>query len=226
MLLAHAVQRELWYLSSILTSPLHRQSKSPTLWFQRAWIYLTFRGECEALFRSREWVLGELEVVLKAGERHQHNYYAFLYARRVIASAAKLLSDHTDPPPLHLEILQRQLAWCKAHPSDTSGWSFLAFWVRSFLTETERRETVYLVLNFAKTLEWQGEALWAFLKSFVARDEHPHDGFPIEIARDDHDLSMKILFIMRKLCPRLLGRTAAKQAHLVAEDYDYKARDR
>merc|ERR1711939_435110 len=35
MLLTHAVRKELWFLESVLNSPLRRQSKSPTLWWQR-----------------------------------------------------------------------------------------------------------------------------------------------------------------------------------------------
>src|ERR1700753_4144206 len=36
--LPEAYAQEIHFLNSILTSPLHRQSKSPTLWFHRWWL--------------------------------------------------------------------------------------------------------------------------------------------------------------------------------------------
>jgi hypothetical protein len=38
-----AIKHEFCFLDSILTSPLHRQSKSPTLWHHRLWLLELFR---------------------------------------------------------------------------------------------------------------------------------------------------------------------------------------
>lgn len=194
MMLCHAVRSELWFLTSILTSPLHRQSKSPTLWWQRAWIYQTFCDELPALFEGKDWIVSELEVVLKAAEMHQHNYYAFQYARRVLPQALKfLVADEkettvTRTSQIHQAVTDRLLLWCKAHPGDTSGWSFLEFWLRS---HPQHSTIIPGVLKYATNMSWQGEALWSFLRN-IASDETRAD--PVKTIRPN----------MLALCPRLV----------------------
>ncbi|KAI9749170.1 MAG: hypothetical protein M4579_006975 [Chaenotheca gracillima] len=67
---------ELSLLESFLTSPLHRHSKSPTLWNHRRFVMQVFliQGliiDIQALWRF------ELAIVMKAGEQHPQNYYAW-----------------------------------------------------------------------------------------------------------------------------------------------------
>ena len=115
--LRDALRRELAFIASLLTSPLDKHPRSPTLWSHRAWVLRTFRAELagggadrgqsgsgaavndgQAGASGRGWrvTLGsELGVVLGAAERHAANYYAWMHARR--AMDILLADDSADP---------------------------------------------------------------------------------------------------------------------------------
>jgi len=149
-------QQELTFLESILTSPLHRQTKSPTLWHHRWWLM------CQMAKTGHKIdVLRESRVVLKSGERHANNYYAFQYARRVLVQSLS-----TGLPGQSNLVLGETKQWCLKHPSDTSGWSYLLFLL---LHTTQERESVGKAVQevcvFAVDCRWRGEALWVFLRT-------------------------------------------------------------
>ncbi|KAF2709375.1 protein prenylyltransferase [Pleomassaria siparia CBS 279.74] len=168
---------ELVFLNSILTSPLHRQSKSPTLWHHRAWlldllipITLTdSSGKPLIVF-----VRAELDVVLKSGERHPKNYYAFQYGRRLFARLHKLNLDGTDHgwKMSYHEILMTSVllvkAWCCQHPSDISGWTFLLHLLPSLEHVHQRRQIAEEVLEYAISLRAEQASLWVFLRTILA----------------------------------------------------------
>ncbi|KAL8686287.1 MAG: hypothetical protein Q9218_007211, partial [Villophora microphyllina] len=158
--LASAIHAELHFLSSILTSPLYKHAKSPTLWSHRLWLLRTFPFLSHLAFHDPDptaapnqlstdrFVVEELEVVMKAAERHPRNYYAWNYAREIV----RLSSPSPSPSPsgeegvkgeekgeregvlgmdkeIWAECLHKIHKWCLLHPRDISGWSFLVFFI-------------------------------------------------------------------------------------------------
>lgn len=76
----------------------------------------------------------ELEIVMKAGERHARNYYAWDYARQLFGLSYRK-GDLCGPEMSKEEWLTSMKVtsiitvhkWCLAHPRDISGWAFLTF---------------------------------------------------------------------------------------------------
>ncbi|EMD97014.1 hypothetical protein COCC4DRAFT_144130 [Bipolaris maydis ATCC 48331] len=159
-----ALQRELYFLDSVLTSPLHRQSKSPTLWYHRSRIvdslilvHLTDKlDDQKAVFRNKE-----LGAVCKSGEQHPKNYHAWQYARRLVQKARGFGPDD------QLSRLVKQ--WCCRHPSDISGWSFLLYLMPQ-LAPSLRQELVRDVLDYAIKFSIENESLWVFIRTALAQD--------------------------------------------------------
>jgi hypothetical protein len=173
----NAVRQEMIFLDSILTSPLHRQSKSPTLWHHRAWLLellipITPVSYCKG---DLLFFLGaELDAVLKSGERHPRNYYAFQYARRLLARIESSEKDETSlswksPYAAFLATHARLVkTWCFKHPSDISGWSFLLFLLPKLETISGRHKIVQQALEYAINLEARQVSLWVFLRTALA----------------------------------------------------------
>jgi hypothetical protein len=172
-------ERELIFLNSILTSPLHRQSKSPTLWHHRAWLLghlLPLKSSVSNMLDDEVLLLSfaqtELDAVCKAGERHPKNYYAWQYLRRLFTRVAGMVPAmgyfFRKPYNRFVEDCTAHVAtWCIKHPSDISGWSFLT-WVLSVVTEVNQRwEIVDRTLNFMIALKWEGEAFWTFVRTVL-----------------------------------------------------------
>jgi hypothetical protein len=157
-------QAELTLLSSYQCSPLHRHTKSPTLWHHRLWVL----GH---LLRMQTWSaegllslqLSELDVVLRAGELHPKNYYAFSYMRQLSVFLMDTTEDESWKSESALSIVDRVIDWCLANPRDISGWSFAVY----VLEATSNREIQVLVLGkvtrFALNVGWEGESLWTFI---------------------------------------------------------------
>jgi hypothetical protein len=113
----------------------------------------------------------EFEAVAKAGERHQHNYYAWQYARRLYGLIPTCY-DSNDFQSMRRIFLRQNIAWCKKHPGDVSGWSFLLFLMQQpGHDEAEHVDTIKDVLAFAEAIQWQKEALWHFLRTEVGCSE-------------------------------------------------------
>ncbi|RAL16521.1 uncharacterized protein BO97DRAFT_383090 [Aspergillus homomorphus CBS 101889] len=179
--LIDALHKELSFTKTYLCSPLHRHTKSPTLWNYRSWILSrlirlqrpgmvasTPQGQPSKLSyeTSAGIVAGELAMVLRSGELHPRNYYAFGYLREAI----DLVSDTSESGPnvsalLAEYMIQKVLQWCLAHPADISGWAFTSFLLEKVSQDEIRRETVYQVIQFALDIGWEGESLWIFVDS-------------------------------------------------------------
>ncbi|KAF3925272.1 hypothetical protein ABW20_dc0106381 [Dactylellina cionopaga] len=134
-------QAEFVFLTSLLTSPLHRHTKSPHLWAHRRWLLNTYptlkyapppssssssgssssrpsTSSSSASKLLRKWSRSEITTVLRAAESHPKNYYAWTYARWLVTSN-------------HVSFNHEELvSWCVKHTSDVSGWGFLAWlWI-------------------------------------------------------------------------------------------------
>lgn len=127
---------------------------------------------------------GELAVVMKAGERHPRNYYAWQYARQLFFY---LCSEHAGQGDWCRKVLLRDSIglmrrWCLMHPRDVSGWAFLVFLLEQRLNQgcdegdgrngskdgigvsaSETRE-------FVRKYEWNGESIEWFLKAMRTLD--------------------------------------------------------
>ncbi len=160
-----ALKQELCFLNSILTSPLHRQSKSPTLWHHRLWLVnLTIDHELSNASDEQKKVFwrDEIDAVCKSGEQHPKNYYAWQYARRFL--------PHTKDLGLTDEFVHRVKNWCFKHPSDISGWSFLLFQLRDVSSLPNRQPIIQEVFNYAINLRAEQESLWMFIRLSVSQD--------------------------------------------------------
>jgi hypothetical protein len=170
LLYRKALKYEFLFLDSILTSPLHRQSKSPTLWHHRLWLLRHFLpSDLEDVpeeVRASFW-RAELASVCKSGERHPKNYYAWQYARRLV--------DRIDSMDAMLDFAQSVKEWCCKNPSDTSGWSCLLYLIPEAEPPSERTTLVRGVLDYTMKLNLEHESIWVFLRTIIAHEALHHD---------------------------------------------------
>ena len=179
--LRQEAQREFCLLDSILTSNLHRQTKSPTLWNHRRWLYqlcLEHGSNHESVlkeyFLSQNTILSEFSIIMKAGERHRMNYYAWQYSRhflRLIESHHST-ENHQKLNDLASTLIAMVSEWCIKHPSDTSGLSFL-LWLFSndHSTTMQAEKSVAMILRSAKSFEWRQESITGFLRLAAANQD-------------------------------------------------------
>ncbi|KAK0639260.1 hypothetical protein B0T16DRAFT_337364 [Cercophora newfieldiana] len=145
------------FLDNLLTSRLHRHTKSPTLWAHLQWLLRVFVSmgiPVDGLSDIRK-------VVFVAGERHPRNYYAWNHARFLIKTG--LLTPSED-------LLGLVIKWCAGHHTDTSGWSFLYFLLdntRSSSPFTVHR-TFEEVVTLVQSLRLTNESVWVFLRTLAA----------------------------------------------------------
>jgi hypothetical protein len=167
---------EISFVTSILTSPLHRQTKSPTLWYHRFWLFSFCLehsvGQGSQNAAPLQYAQTVLQPIFKSGERHPMNYHAWQYARRVVNRLQETTLENALRPNPWLEefLMACALAvkgWCCQHPSDTSGWSFLLFLLPRLCT-SQREHIVKQVLDFATNLDARQESLWVFLRTVLA----------------------------------------------------------
>jgi hypothetical protein len=163
------LEAELTLVASYQCSPLHRHTKSPTLWHHRFWV---LRHLLERQTRSAESMLelqrSELEIVLRAGELHPKNYYAFSYMRQLNALLAKRMVGKPDlRAEKMLPILDRTIEWCLANPRDISGWTFGIYEMSRVSDYAARAHALEKVLTFALGVGWEGESLWTFVHQAV-----------------------------------------------------------
>ncbi|KAI9643373.1 hypothetical protein NHQ30_007992 [Ciborinia camelliae] len=163
--LEKVLREELYFIDSLLTSHLHRHTKSPTLWSHRKWLL-----EVRQSVHLPHDVLRDLEsIVMVAAERHPRNYYAWSHMRWLVESVEGGLNAST-----YLTMIDNVKKWCLRHPGDTSGWSFLLFCLSSdtFLNTSNpvvRKSLICEeVLGMAISLRWKEESLWVFLRNLVA----------------------------------------------------------
>jgi protein prenyltransferase alpha subunit repeat containing protein 1 len=151
------LEREQRLVDSLLTSRLHRHTKSPTLWSHRRWLMTTLTS----LDLPVNVLGGIKDVVSVAGERHARNYYAWCHARFLMGLDVSL-----DRPG----ILAAVQAWCFQHHTDISGWSFLYFLLSTESdASTEPGRLVFAeVLNLVNSLRLANESVWVFLRTAAA----------------------------------------------------------
>lgn len=155
--LAHAVRAEFRLVDSLLTSRLHRHTKSPTLWSHRRWL----------VQRCAEWSSSSSSplllpaaavadvhdvlrrVVMVSAERHPRNYYAWCHARFLVGPLVSpspsssrsgeeedgVDDDYGDDGALE-KILDTTKRWAFGHHTDVSGWSFLWWFLLQSLGAT------------------------------------------------------------------------------------------
>ncbi|KAL5050242.1 hypothetical protein BDW71DRAFT_122741 [Aspergillus fruticulosus] len=165
--LIHALNIELSLMTTYLCSPLHRHTKSPTLWQHRQWVQThlfrlrkpDFKG-VEGLFQA------ELSVVLRAGELHPKNYYAFTYLRQIHRMLAESGGVKNEGWRVRLgqSIIGSTLDWCLAHPADISGLMFLLYLLDGVPDTALRLDSVGKVARFALDIGWEGESIWTFVE--------------------------------------------------------------
>jgi hypothetical protein len=185
--LTRATSNELRLLNTILCSPLHRQTKSPTLWHHRWWLFETIVPQMqmtaiqEICGSGRDLIESELMTILNAAEKHPNNYYAWQYARRIFNPtfmAFPLRHDYWNG------LSNSLLDWCLSHPSDTSGWSFVLFLMTHQESDPQTNfHLTFRIFGFAENVGWRKEALWVFLRTVASM---PHL-FPENKRRDIFD---------------------------------------
>ncbi|KAJ5368657.1 uncharacterized protein N7496_008417 [Penicillium cataractarum] len=166
--LLRVLRRELTLLQSYQCSPLHRHTKSPTLWSHRLWVLKQLLKLEE---QSPEALLDlerhELAVVLRAAELHPKNYYAFTYMRQLHALLAGIPVEPKDASSwaglLAKTLVNPVLDWCLANPRDISGWAFGIYLLNHVPDQQLRADAVGRVLRFARDVGWEGESLWTFI---------------------------------------------------------------
>lgn len=167
---------ELCFLDSILTSPLHRQTKSPTLWYHRGWL-LRLIAPLEMKSASGKRIAtiisAAIDSVCKSAERHPTNYYAWQYARRLVLALDRVAAQMDAPFPFDWVVSafsERVCKWCFQHPGDISGWSYLLFLLVRLDPVDERSEIVDRVLKYAAQIQSENESLWVFIRGALT---HP-----------------------------------------------------
>jgi hypothetical protein len=186
-------ESELNLISTFVCSPLHRHTKSPTLWQHRLWLMterMKLQGRLqENIFLSPEamhkFILAEWEIVCRAGELHPKNYYAFSYMRQLHSCVSKLSERAVDTAVIQDSALLYELAvtlvkptlkWCLSNPKDVSGWMFLVYLLsHEDLSGKQdmrqlRKVAIEHTLHFAVEIAaWDGESLWTFVDLMVTR---------------------------------------------------------
>ena len=185
------IDAELCFLESLLTSPLTKHTKAPMLWSHRLWLLRTFhcwncgsegdgKGAREERKRDEKVEVwrNELKIVMRAGQRHPRNYYAWEYARDVFRLLIELREGSAKGEGegkeriIVAESAERVWKWCFSHPRDISGWSFLVWLLEKLAyvaggeidgSADTVRDVIYQTEEFVRKYEWEGESIDWFL---------------------------------------------------------------
>lgn len=161
--LLEAIERDRFFIDSLLTSRLHRHTKSPTLWSHRRWLVETAarHGDQHNVGESLE------KVVMVAGQRHPRNYYAWCHARWLINN---MPVGQDDQNSLVLKkLLEATRKWCFRNHTDISGWSYMYF-LLSKLDAAAASSVFQETAKLAVSLQWTNESTWAFLRTLAASE--------------------------------------------------------
>lgn len=164
------IRDELYFVDSLLTSRLHRHTKSPTLWGHRQWLMQRFREHGLKIDATSIMT----RVISVAAERHPRNYYAWLHARYLtnavsetaaVASASR--EEDKDKDTDLAGMLEAAKSWTLRHHDDVSGWAFLMF----FLDRHPKYAgpVVSETTRLAASFHWRNESVWYFLRNMAAR---------------------------------------------------------
>jgi hypothetical protein len=160
---AHArrvvLKQELTFLTSLLTSPLRRHTKSPTLWYHRLWLIKNYCATVTDVSKQELWK-EEHQVALQAGHRHFSNYYAFDYLRKLAAVLAREVENSIS----YHSVLVEVQTWCLAHPRDISGFSYFAYLLQRGqpLPSHLMSDILDAVTTFAEKFSKQGQSIIHF----------------------------------------------------------------
>lgn len=150
------LEKDAYFINSLLSSDLYRHTKSPVLWAHKRWL---FRQERQAQMPVN--LVQDFESVIHlAADRHPMNYYAWSYARSLFSSR----SGEWDPETVQ-RFVEMSHKWCRLHLNDTSGWSFLIVVAAEF--PQHAKEIFQETATLAKRYGWRGEAIWNFLRTLV-----------------------------------------------------------
>lgn len=157
---SEVLAREKYLVDSLLTSRLHRHTKSPVLWSHRRWLMTQFGRAGMVVDTAKDL----RDVVFISAERHARNYYAWSHARQMMASSDP--GAGREPPPLDGGALVADTEkWCFRHHDDISGWMFLLFLLKRW---PERAHVACsATLKLAASLHWRNESVWYFLRNVV-----------------------------------------------------------
>jgi hypothetical protein len=149
------------FIDSLLTSHLHRHTKSPTIWSHRRWLVPHFIRH--RLFNIEKDIS---DIVMVAAERHPRNYYAWHHARML----QSLVGVPAEPVRERLE--QAMFAWCTRHHDDVSGWSFLRHLLLKdgWYDAGRRASVVRKTHKLARSMRWTNESVWWFLRTAAPLD--------------------------------------------------------
>lgn len=157
-LLQGMMRRDACFIDSLLTSRLHRHTKSPTLWSHRGWLAQTASDH-----GIQPDVVGAVKhVVMVAGERHPRNYYGWCHARWL----TDLIPEHQKSTTFE-DLVEMTKGWCFRNHTDTSGWSFLYFLLMR-LDGSRATAVLEEAAGLAASLQWTNESTWVFLRTLAA----------------------------------------------------------
>lgn len=161
--LLEAIEKDRFFVDSLLTSRLHRHTKSPTLWSHRRWLIETAarRGVQHNVAKSLE------KVVMVAGQRHPRNYYAWCHARWLTTNISEGQVGHEGRSLESLLPLTKR--WCFRNHTDISGWSYLCFLLAK-LDVAEASSVLEEAAGLAVSLQWTNESTWVFLRTLAASE--------------------------------------------------------
>lgn len=183
--LRRLIVAELKVIESFCTSPLHRHSKSPTLFSHRRWVVQTFHyllshspydpalDGAGVLSEWKSMYLREVNMVLRAGERHPKNYVAFNHLRWVLQLRPAPLSNCCTSSSSQIflfDLTEMMFRWCWSHPNDTSGWSFLEFIIVRGKPSQDVADMLEKTLDLALDFSWTQESVWTFFRTILASD--------------------------------------------------------
>ncbi|RDA84956.1 hypothetical protein CP532_1736 [Ophiocordyceps camponoti-leonardi (nom. inval.)] len=177
---AISIAREKLFVDSLLTSRLHRHSKSPNLWTHRRWLMSRMRK------RGLDADLAEdfRNVILISAERHARNYYAWSHARYLI--------EPMEPGSVSWScILAQTIKWCRCHHDDVSGWTFLAWLLERW--PAGAKSVLTDVLELTESLRWRNESVWYFLRNVVAGPQRAHFDSTLRMVRGEADTDNRVL---------------------------------
>ncbi|KAK2590997.1 hypothetical protein QQS21_011310 [Conoideocrella luteorostrata] len=152
------LMHELFIMNSFLRSRLYRHTKSPVLWNHKRWLLRQQKQAGIPINLRHEFD----RVICVAAERHPRNYYAWTYARDVIASAHTTQERDGQVAEQILPVIEK---WCRLHHQDISGWSFLLHLVLLFPSKAP--EVFDNTLSLAEMFKWRNESVWHFLKNMA-----------------------------------------------------------
>ncbi|OPB46231.1 hypothetical protein A0O28_0063520 [Trichoderma guizhouense] len=168
---------EQYLIDSLLTSRLHRHTKSPTLWSHRQWLMQRFQDhglEIDATDTMKR-------VISVAAERHPRNYYAWLHARYLTKAVSETASRGDNLPDMRGDnlpgmrgdndnltgMLDAAKKWAMAHHDDISGWAFLMFFLDRH--PEYAGSVVSEATRLAASFHWRNESVWYFFRNIAAR---------------------------------------------------------